>query len=331
MRLKSTYRLLFFTGLFAILLTEAMVARNALAFNTSRIVFASLRDGNKEIYVMDADGGNQENLTNNPAYDGQPDWSPDGTKIAFVSRRDGVSQIYVMNADGKNPIRLTDGPRWKRDPDWSPDGGKIAFTVNADWKKEEWLDHIAVMDADGNNRVKHEDHAMQPSWSPDGGEIAFTSRRDDWNWDIYVIGADGRGLEQVTHDFLGGLNPSFSPDGGRIAYLGEDEGFHHIFVIGADGKNPMRLTHNQEHHSHPTWSPDGQAIAYGNWDGILNGNLLSTIHLMTADGKYLKQLSKVRDVIDDQPDFSPVGLSVSPASNKSTIWGRLKTRASNVR
>ena len=122
MRLKPTYRLLFFTGLFAILLTEAMVARNALAFNTSRIVFTSLRDGNNEIYVMDADGGNQENLTNHPAYDGQPDWSPDGTKIAFVSLRDGVSQIYVMNADGKNPIRLTDGPRWKYDPDWSPDG-----------------------------------------------------------------------------------------------------------------------------------------------------------------------------------------------------------------
>ena len=149
MRLKSTYRLLFFTGLFAILLTEAMVARIALAFNTSRIVFTSRRDGNNEIYVMDADGGNQENLTNHPAYDADPAWSPDGTKIAFVSRRDGVSQIYVMGADGKNPIRLTHGPRWKRDPDWSPGEQKIAFTVLPDLEKKERLNHIAVMDADG--------------------------------------------------------------------------------------------------------------------------------------------------------------------------------------
>ena len=331
MRLKPTYRLLFFTGLFAILLTEAMVARNALAFNTSRIVFASLRDGNKEIYVMDADGGNQENLTNNPAYDGDPDWSPDGTKIAFVSRRDGVSQIYVMNADGKNPIRLTDGPRWKEDPDWSPDGQKIAFTVNADWKKEELLDHIAVMDADGNNRVMHEDHGREPSWSPDGGEIAFTSWRDDWNWDIYVIGADRRGLKRVTHDLAPKFRPAFSPDGGRIAYMSGHEGFNHIYVVGADGRNRVRLTHNQENHLDPAWSTDGQAIAYGNWDGILDGNLLGTIHLMTADGKYLKQLSDVHDARDFEPDISPVGLAVSPTSKTAAIWGRLKKNSSSFR
>ena len=331
MRLKSTYRLLFFTGLFAILLTEAMVARIALAFNTSRIVFTSLRDGNLEIYVMDADGGNQENLTNHPAYDGQPDWSPDGTKIAFVSRRDGVSQIYVMNADGKNPIRLTDGPRWKRDPDWSPDGGKIAFTVNADWKKEELLDHIAVMDADGNNRVKHENHAMEPSWSPDGGGIAFTSRRDDWNWDIYVIGADRRGLKRVTHDLAPKFRPAFSPDGGRIAYISDHEGFRHIFVVGADGGNRVRLTHNQENHWGPAWSPDGRMIAYYVWDGILEGKLHGTIHLMASDGRYIRQLSDGRNARDYDPDISPLGLAVSPASKTAAIWGRLKKSASNVR
>ena len=141
-----------------------------------------------------------------------------------------------MNADGKNPIRLTDGPRRKEDPDWSPDGQKIAFTVNPDWKKEELLDHIAVMDADGNNRVMHEDHGREPSWSPDGGEIAFTSWRDDWNWDIYVIGADGQGLKRVTHDLAYKSRPAFSPDGGRIAYMSEHEGFNHIYVVGADGR-----------------------------------------------------------------------------------------------
>ena len=70
---------------------------------------------------------------------------------------------------------------------------------------------------------------------------------------------------------------------------------------GADGKNLMRLTHNQEHHFHPTWSPDGQMIAYAvSDDNVLGAN----IHLMTADGKHIKQLSKVRDGTDDQPDFS---------------------------
>ena len=162
-------------------------------------------------------------------------------------------------------------------------------------------------------------------WSPDGGKIAFVSGRDG---EIYVIGADGQGLERVTHDALGGPNPSFSPDGLRLAYMADHKGFHHIYVMGADGKNRNRVTHNQEHHFHPTWSPDGAAIAYAVSD---DDPLSAKIHLMTADGKYIKQLSKVHDVTDDQPDFSPLGLAVSPASNTTTIWGRLKKRASNLR
>ena len=86
------------------------VVENAHPSNIGRIVFTSLRDGNPEIYVMDSDGGNQERLTNHPASDAAPDWSPDGTRIAFASWRDGNGDIYVMDADGKNVIRLTDGP-----------------------------------------------------------------------------------------------------------------------------------------------------------------------------------------------------------------------------
>ena len=319
-----------FIGLTVMLLCAELWLIRLLAAQESRIVFSNLAFDNWEIYVMDDDGGNRENLSNHPVDDEDPDWSPDGTKIAFVSNRDlGVYQIYVMDADGKNQIKLTYGPRRKRDPDWSPDGGKIAFTVLADWKND-WEDHIAVMDANGNNPERFENNARQPSWSPDGKKIAFVSWRDGHS-EIYTKGADGEGLERVTHDLVGKWGPSFSPDGRRIAYWAQ--GLHHVFVIGADGKNPMRLTHNQEHHFHPTWSPDGQMIAYAvSDDNVLGAN----IHLMTADGKHIKQLSKVRDGTDDQPDFSPVGLTVSPtavspASKTTTTWGKLKKFTSSFR
>ena len=195
MRFKLIARFLLFAGLCVCLASIDMLLREGLAVQNSRIVFSTSRDGNFEIYVMDADGGNQENLTNHPAYDGQPDWSPDGTKIAFVSRRDGrPSQVYVMDADGKNVIKLTEGPGEGGAPDWSPNGGKIAFSVH------DLVNHIDVIDADGNNREKLEDQALYPSWSPDGGEIAFVSFRDGHS-EIYVIGVGGQGRKRVTHDF----------------------------------------------------------------------------------------------------------------------------------
>ena len=207
-----------FIGLTVMLLCAELWLVRGLAAQKSRIAFSNLLFDNYEIYVMDADGGNRENLSKHPVDDMDPDWSPDGTKIAFVSNRSGGTQIHIMDAGGKKPIRLTDGPQVKRHPDWSPDGGKIVFTVGAG------ISHIDVMDADGHNRLRHANHAMQPSWSPDGGQIAFVSWKDGGN-EIYVVGADGQGLQRVTHDLARKWSPAFSPDGGRIAYWGETKDF----------------------------------------------------------------------------------------------------------
>ena len=82
---------------------------------------------NEEIYVMNADGANQINLTDNPAEDSRSSWSPDGSKILFDSDRNGDLEVYVMNADGSNQINLTNNPALDSSPSWSPDGTKIAF------------------------------------------------------------------------------------------------------------------------------------------------------------------------------------------------------------
>ena len=86
----------------------------------NRIAFVSNRDGNFEIYVMDADGSNQTRLTNDPGWDTMPAWSPDGSRLAFGSDRDGNAEIYVMDADGSNQRNLTNNPAWDGDPAWSP-------------------------------------------------------------------------------------------------------------------------------------------------------------------------------------------------------------------
>ena len=126
--------------------------------------------------------------------------------------------------------------------------------------------------------------------------------------EIYVIGADRQGLKRVTHDLAPKNRPSFSPDGQRIAYYAWHEGFDRIYVMDTDGRKRKRLTHNQEYHGDPAWSPDGQTIAYAVSNDIFP--FKSTILLMTADGKYLKQLSDDHNASDAQPDFRPIGLAV---------------------
>ena len=130
----------------------------------TQVAFASRRDGDYDIYVMDADGGNLQQLTDAPGWDGYPDWSPDGTRIAFASDRDGDEEIYVMDVDGGNVQQLTDDPGSDSHPAWSSGGVWIAFDSDRDGDRD-----IYVMDADGGNvQQLTNDPAFdqQPSWCP---------------------------------------------------------------------------------------------------------------------------------------------------------------------
>ena len=157
-------------GLFTLILCFVLPAASSAQLADTKIAFVSNRDGNNEIYVMDADGQNQVNLTNHPESDIYPSWSPDGTKIAFMSARDKLwgGEIYVMDADGKNQVNLTNHPAGDVMPSWSPDGTKIAFALGSDGNLGYNVE-IYVMDADGKNPVRLTNHPESdtfPSWSP---------------------------------------------------------------------------------------------------------------------------------------------------------------------
>src|ERR671918_629330 len=185
---------------FFLLLPQAnQSAFGTLAGPNEQIVFFSEREGNQEVYVMNAsDGSNQTRLTSANASDSDPSWSPDHTKIAFESDRDGNSNIYVMNADGSGLTQLTYEPTNDSNPSWSPDGTKIAFGSNRDGNQE-----IYVMNAaDGSNQTRltyNEVTDAGPSWSPDGTKIAFASAKDG-NFEIYLMNAaDGSVQTRLTN------------------------------------------------------------------------------------------------------------------------------------
>ena len=227
----------------------------------SRIAFNSDRDGDYEIYVMNADGSGVIQLTDNLDYDGGPVWSPDGSRIAFNSDRDGDYEIYVMNADGSGVIQLTDNFDSDRDPAWSPDGSRIAFNSNRDWGFQ-----IYVMNADGSGVIQLTDNSansaldLAPAWSPDGSKIAFRSDRDG-DYDIYVMNADGSGVIKLTDNFDRDGGQVWSPDGSRIAFHSDRDWGYQIYVMNADGSGVIQLTDNFDSVG-PVWSPDGSRIAF---------------------------------------------------------------------
>jgi hypothetical protein len=142
-------------------------------------VFTSNRDGNEEIYSMNADGSGQTRLTTNPARDYGPYWSPDGGKIVFQSERDGNSEIYVMNADGTGQQRLTTNPAVDSSPAWSPDGSKIAFHSNRNGNFEIYVMDGATGDAGGTipptDLTNNPALDKFPDWQPLSGGAHPTS------------------------------------------------------------------------------------------------------------------------------------------------------------
>ena len=267
-----------------------------LSIDPRQIAFTSSRDGNDEIYVMNADGSGVTRLTDHPGRDTSPDWSPDGRQIAFTSERDGNDEIYVMNADGSGVTRLTDHPARDTSPDWSPDGGQIAFTSERDGNLR-----IYVMNADGSGVTRLTDNHgwdTSPDWTPDGGRIAFASYRDR-NWEIYVVNADGSGVTRLTDHPELDWDPAWSPDGGQIAFAYERDGNPEIYVMNAVGSGATRLTDHPARDTSPDWSPDGGQIAF---TSERDGN--PEVYVMNADGSGATRLTDHLEH-DREPAWSP--------------------------
>jgi len=224
----------------------------------TKIVFASNRTGNDDIWVMNANGSNQVQLTTDLARDDWPTFSPDGTKIAFHSNRAGNDDIWLMNSDGTNPIQLTTDPAWDSLPAFSPDGSKIAFM-----SKRSGSDDIWIMNSDGSNPVQLTfDPAIDdlPTFSPDGTKIAFhsTAGTDD----IWLMNSDGTNSIQLTTDPAWDSLPAFSPDGTKIVFASSRSGNNDVWIMNSDGSNPVQLTFDPAHDGHPTWNHDGTQVAF---------------------------------------------------------------------
>lgn len=265
------------------------------------IAFVSDRDGNPEIYLMDAFGGSLKNLTQSPASDTNPVWSPDGTRIAYTSwaaSEGALSQceIWVMKADGtgkKRLITIADvgaedgGPQ----PVWSPDGTKIGV----EWPGKETT-YTYMMNTDGTGEPKRF-IGWDLAWAPNGRVAAYVTERDG-NFDIHLMTADGSRETRLTDDPLWEYEPTWSPDGSRIVFYAVSEDAEDTYVMAADGTGRKKIGTGWA----PTWSPDGERIAY-----MRDGE----IWVAHADGTGQRKLAQ-GTLFTWSPKGDQIGFLISP-------------------
>jgi Tol biopolymer transport system component len=306
-------------GLFAAMATPAHAAFPGA---NGKIAFSSNRDGDFEIYSMNADGSGVTQLTNNSASDFQPAWSPDGTKIAFTSNRDPGdpdcdgefvlcnTEIYVMNADGSGQTRLTDSPNNPEDePSFRPDGAAVSYHRIEFCGSFGCEDNIFTQTLNGSSitRFPFGGYALDPAWRPDGGKLAFKCIAYDGACPpgnvlsgIYTANPDASSAQRLCCAYPAGSNfPDWRPDGAKLAFSQDCSpscSSNRIAAINADGTGLVPL---RDQATNPAWSPDGAKIAFDDQSGAN-----SEIAVMNPDGTGFVDVTN-NSAIDQGPSWQP--------------------------
>ncbi|MFG0328937.1 MAG: TolB family protein [Phycisphaerales bacterium] len=249
------------------------------------IVFASTQhSASADIYVKSIDGHTVTQLTDDPADDMMPEWSPDNKHVAFTSTRAGNWDIFVMESNGSTPVQITFDPAPEIHPSWSPDGRYLVFSKRgqASGRWELW-----VTDLGGTPTPRFLDYGLFPEWSPDpaSNRIVYQKARERGSryygvWTIDFVDGEGQNKTEIASAAnAAAINPSWSPDGSMICFAtitnpGElrnnKPARADIWIVNVDGTNKVRLTNGEFANLNPTWGSDSRVYFVSDRAGVEN-------------------------------------------------------------
>lgn len=328
----------FFYSVGLILVCLSVCNAWAKAPKTAKIVFTSAGKIGREIYLMNPDGSGQVNITNHPADDLFPAWSPTGEKILFVSDRVRMRDLYLMDADGGNVRRIFRNHAYRHRPTWSPDGKQIAYERIEGDKR---FIYTATIDGKDEEQVAIGD---SPAWSPNAQELAFCRQRR-----IVLLNLHSRVEKKLRPDGIAWQGtPVWSPTGDKLAFswilqliepppgVLPGERFvipgawfdnETIFIVNRDGTGLEQIVDEAGPEAiWPAWSPDGTELIYTQqvrgYFQLFKINLANRVPEQLTYTERALQANTLADWFD--PAYV---LSVSPRPQLlTTIWGKVKKR-----
>ncbi len=200
---------------------------------------------NYDIFTMDYDGGNKENISMSPSYDQFPQFSPDGSYIIYQGWERGKMEIFFSNLVEKNRINITRNNNFNdivsHGNAFSPNGQQIVFTSDRDGNRNIYLMNINGSELEQLTSHNAEDY--EPTFSIDGNLIVFTSERDG-NKEIYKIDVRTKKMNNLTNNPGDDWNPRFYPDNQKVIFQSTRDGNWEIYRMELNGGSQTNLSNH---------------------------------------------------------------------------------------
>lgn len=305
------------------LIDDVSAVDPSFSYDGKQIAFVSYRDQNTEVYVMNADGSNIRRITNHPAFDNYPVFSPDGTAIAFQSNRENErTEIYLQNLNNDSPPRKISsfaaetgmGPK-----SWSDDGTEMFLWTEKNGKAQ--ISRVKVDPYPATIVLSEGGGLRMPRLSPDGRLMLYQEHQQDGSIAVRFVDLGTKETRTIYKSSPGTppdyvLSPAWSRDGGKVVFSDNAGGNSDIFVIDADGSNLRKLTDDPLPDRNPVFSAkDGEIIFDRHYYGI------ARLFRMNVDGTDQRLLTNAEGY-ELTAAISPDGDSLAFGGDRVTAGSR---------